>query len=223
MKRHKQLLKETKDRNAIIAEARVIKRTLAPYKSPAKESADQAVKMVMCEARILVENGYRKQLVEAGLVPVLTSLLKMISPNTDKEAEDKSKSVLDSAGKSAIGTLEGIIARNISEMLGADERWAELIGIALSKMDMFDIPRLITDCEFTAGIIFDVAIEYGVKELGKLIGSDGDSGLFDELIVSMLSQIASDADIVKTIKGKIAEFVCDKFDSFVDTVIDSIS
>lgn len=227
MRRHKQLLRESTNRKALLGEARVIRGVMRPYVRSRRRNVDETLKMAMCEARVLVENGYKMQLVEAGLIPVLMSIAKLATSsgggNVSKEEEEESKSILGSAGEGAVGMLEGLIARNIAEMLGADEEWADIIGIALSKMDMFDIPRLITDCEFTADIIFDVALEYGMRKLGKLISSDGESGLFDELIVAMLSEVASDAEIVRTIKGKIGGFVCDKFDSFVDTVIDSIS
>ena len=173
----------------------------------ADRKSDGNLYILVAETRNLIDKGYEPLLVESMIMNLLKSMMS--------GGNNLSGGITKGVFNSGMEVMKEKIGEMIAEMLGIEGKWKKAFGIALGNIDISDIPKLLTDCQFTSEFIIETVLEFASDYLNDSLKNEED-GFVVDMIRTVLIDSVRNTEVIKGLQKTMSEYICKKMKGVTD-------
>ena len=94
-----------------------------------------------------------------------------------------------------------------------DGNFKDALVISLGEIDIADIPKLMTDCKFTANAVADGCVEYVMQLVITDVTGQSGAGMLGKLIRNTLEKQLETTEVHQNLMKRVQELICNSDNS----------
>lgn len=171
-------------RNTMVEQDRAAARDITLFLTESVVGTDTLLEDMQAATYYLLEAGYSPEVINEGLWDWLKSI-----------------------GSGALQTMKEKVAGWAMRLFGFDPKssFGKFVAITFGNVDLMDIPKLFTDCNFAVNKLTDSLGEYFAREFASNIMGDG---FVASTIGNVLSSAVNDEGFIETLQQQIVPKIC---------------
>tara|TARA_B110000196_G_scaffold302047_1_gene296690 strand:+ start:2068 stop:2865 length:798 start_codon:yes stop_codon:yes gene_type:complete len=209
---------KSKDMNFDNKISKVTKRFTKVLSRLPESTPNEKMEVIRKETLNLREAGYSYLIIGESF--------KLCFNTLNEDFSDILSTVFSSAGETAKEYAYGFVL----DMFGIpDGHLKSALIVSLGEVPLNELPKLMTDCKFTANKVADGCVEYVMAlvlaDVGGLDSTSGQAGILGRVIRNALEKQLEKTEIHKTLMASIEDLICDSNNSLksMDAITTSLT